>query len=97
LWEFKETLEVYGSKERVLVSFPTGFSKGWPSTVTLHGMDNDGTPWRKEQTWHENAFELELRHFRESILARKRPNTDAASAVDDIALVRDIVLAYLNR
>jgi predicted dehydrogenase len=28
LWDFKETLEVYGSRERVLVSFPTGFSRG---------------------------------------------------------------------
>src|SRR5204862_1538818 len=25
LWDFKETLEVYGSRGRVLVSFPTGF------------------------------------------------------------------------
>ena len=25
LWDFKETLEVYGSRERVLASFPTGF------------------------------------------------------------------------
>lgn len=97
LWEFKETLEVYGSRERVLVSFPTGFSKGLPSTVTLHGMESDRTPWRKELSWHENPFELELRHFRECILAGRRPNTDAASAVEDIALVRDIVLAYLNR
>jgi len=41
LWDFKETLEVYGSSERVLVSFPTGFARGLPSFVTVHGMDAD--------------------------------------------------------
>ncbi len=97
LWEFKETMEVYGSRERVIASFPTGFSKGWPSTVIHHGMDSDRTPWKEERVWHENPFELEVRHFRDSILAGQRPNTDAASAIEDIALVRDIVLAYLNR
>ena len=48
LWAFEETLEVYGSRERVLATFPTGFARGLPSTVTLHGMDADRTPWRKE-------------------------------------------------
>lgn len=97
LWEFKETLEVYGSRERVLASFPTGFSKGAPSTVALHGMEGDRTPWVKQLSWYENSFELELRHFRECIIAGRPPNTDGASAVEDIALVRDIILAYLNR
>ncbi len=96
LWDFKETLEVYGSRERVVVSFPTGFSRGLPSTVTLHGMEGDGTPWRKELSWHDNPFKLELRHFRDCILSGRRPSTDGRDAVHDIALVRDIVLAYLD-
>ena len=50
----EETLEVYGSRERVLASFPTGFARGLPSTVTVHGMDADRTPWRKELSWHDN-------------------------------------------
>ncbi len=97
LWEFKETLEVYGSRERVIVSFPTGFSKGLPTTVTLHGMDGDQHPWRKELSWKEDDFDLELRHFRDCALAGRRPDTDGRSAVADIALVGDIVLAYLRR
>ena len=28
LWDFRETLEVYGDNKRVLVSYPTGFSRG---------------------------------------------------------------------
>lgn len=97
LWEFKQTMEVYGSRERVIASFPTGFSKGAPSSVSLHGMDSDRTPWTKELSWYENAFELELLHFRDSILTGRRPTTDGASAVENIALVRDIILSYLNR
>jgi len=97
LWEFRETLEVYGSRERVLVSFPTGFSRGLPSTVTVHGMDADRISWKRELSWHDNPFKLELRHFRECVLDGKTPITDGRSAVHDIALVRDIVRTYLNK
>jgi predicted dehydrogenase len=97
LWDFRETLEVYGSRERVLATFPTGFARGLPSTVTLHGMDADRTPWRKELSWHDNAFLLELREFRDCVLQGKKVETDGRGAIHDIALVRDIVLAYLKK
>ena len=97
LWDFRETLEVYGSRERVLATFPTGFARGLPSTVTLHGMDADRTPWRKELSWHDNPFLLELREFRKCVLEGATVETDGRSAVHDVALVRDIVLAYLKK
>jgi predicted dehydrogenase len=97
LWDFKETLEVYGSRERVLVSFPTGFARGLPSYVTLHGMDGDGTPWRREYAWHDNPFKLELEHFGECIRTGSPPRTTGRDAVDDIQLVGDIVKTYLRR
>jgi predicted dehydrogenase len=96
LWDFRETLEVYGSRERVLATFPTGFARGLPSTVTLHGMDADRTPWKKEFSWHENPFLVELREFRKCALEGDTVITDGRSAVHDVALVRDIVLAYLK-
>ncbi|HEY3060372.1 MAG TPA: Gfo/Idh/MocA family oxidoreductase [Chloroflexota bacterium] len=91
LWDFKETLEVYGSRERVLVSFPTGFSRGLPSYVTLHGMDADDTPWRREYSWHDNPFKLELRHFGECIRSGQAPRTPGRDAIEDIRLVGEIV------
>lgn len=97
LWDFKETLEVYGSRERVIVSFPTGFARGLPSTVVHHGMEEDGTPWRKELSWHDNPFKIELQHFGECIRSGQSPRTDGRAAVQDIALVREIVLTYLRR
>jgi predicted dehydrogenase len=97
LWEFKETLEVYGSRERVIVSFPTGFARGLPSTVVHHGMEEDGTPWRKELSWHDNPFKIELQHFGDCIRTGQAPRTDGRAAVQDIALVREIVQAYLGR
>ena len=91
LWDFKETVEVYGSRERVLVSFPTGFSRGLPSYVTLHGMEDDGTPWRREYAWHDNPFKLELQHFGECIRTGQQPITPGREAIDDIRLVGEIV------
>ena len=96
LWDFKETLEVYGSRERVLVSFPTGFARGLPSYVTVHGMDADRTPWRREYAWHDNPFKLELQHFGECIRTGRAPLTPGREAVDDIRLVGDIVKTYLR-
>lgn len=96
LWDFRETLEVYGASNRVLVSFPTGFARGLPTDVTIQGMDADRTPWRKALSWHDNPFKLELQHFRDCVLAGKKPDTPGRDAVHDIALVREIVLAYLN-
>jgi predicted dehydrogenase len=97
LWEFKETLEVYGSRQRVLVSFPTGFARGLPSYVTLHGMDDDGTPWRREYAWHDNPFKLELQHFGECIRTGSPAATTGRDAIADIQLVGDIVKTYLRR
>jgi len=96
LWDFKETLEVYGSRERVLVSFPTGFSRGLPSHVTLHGMDGDRTPWRRQYSWHDNPFKLELQHFGACIRAGQQPATPGQQAIADIALVADIVETYMR-
>lgn len=97
LWDFKETLEVYSSTERALVSFPTGFARGLPSIVTLHGMDSDRTPWKQEYQWHDNPFKLELLHFGECIRTGTQPITPGRDAIADIALVGDIVKTYLKR
>lgn len=93
LQTFEETLEVYGSRERVIVSFPTGFSIGLPSTVTQHGMEADGHPWRKDLSWHDNPFKNELIHLRDHLRTGVPLLTPGRDAIADIALVRDIILA----
>jgi predicted dehydrogenase len=97
LWDFKETLEIYGSRDRVLVSFPTGFARGLPSYVTVHGMEADRTPWRKEFAWHDNPFKLELMHFGQCIRTGEQPITPGRQAIADVMLVGDIVQTYLKR
>ena len=81
----------------MIATFPTGFSIGHPSTVTQHGMEADTTPWRKELSWRENAFALELDHFRTCVLTGRQPETPGGDGVQDIALVGDIIRAHLNR
>lgn len=96
LWEFTETLELYGTRERVLVSFPSGFAKTMVSTVRELGADPNGQPWVKQLVYHDNPFKLELQHWRDCVLGGKRPITPADEAVEDIKLVADIVKAYLR-
>ncbi len=92
---FEETLAAYGSRERVRVSFPTGFSIGSPTTVVREGVD-ETQPWREERSWQENPFALELRHLRDCARTGAAPANDGRAAVRDIELVRDLFLTYLG-
>lgn len=98
LWDFKETLEVYGDSKRVLLSYPTGFARGILSTVTVYEIDAHGATHRREPAiaW-ESAFARELRHFHECIAHGAPPRTPVASAREDVRLIIDIVNAYRRR
>ena len=95
LWDFRETLEVYGDDKRVLVSYPTGFSRGILATVTVQGVDENGVTFRREPAidW-ESAFLRELRHFYDCIRNDAACRTPLADARLDIGLIIDIVNAY---
>ena len=97
LWDFKETLEIYGDDKRVLVSYPTGFSRGILSEVTIQGIDNNGTTYTKTPAidW-ESAFVQELRHFHECITTGKECYTSLESARKDIELIINIVKCYVD-
>lgn len=93
LQAFEETLAVYGSRGRVIVRFPTGFSIGLPTEVTLHGMDDDGQPHETRLSWTDNPFREELVHFADCVERRVQPSTPARDAVADVALAAEIVVA----
>jgi predicted dehydrogenase len=95
LWDFRETLEVYGDDKRVIVSYPTGFARGLLSSVTIQGIDANGVTYRTEPAvdW-EAAFVRELRHFHDCIANGTACRTPVESARNDIALIIDIVKRY---
>ena len=93
LWAFEETFAVYGRSERVIISFPTGFSRGLPTTVVVQEPDADDAPARRELTWNENPFKRELDHFHDVVLSGRTPDTPGTELIDHLTLVRDIVRA----
>ena len=95
LWDFKETLEIYGDDKRVIVAYPTGFSRGILSTVSIQGIDSQGTTYRTEPyiDW-ESAFVSELRHFQDCIVNGKKSRTSLDHARKDVGLIIDIIKAY---
>ena len=98
LWDFRETLEVYGDEKRVLISYPTGFARGALSTVTVQEIDARGTSLREEPNidW-ETAFRRELRHFYDCVTQGIPLRTPIQSARDDIKLIIDIIDKYKER
>ena len=98
LWDFKETLEVYGGDRRVLVSYPTGFARGILSTVVLHEIDEAGeTSTRRPAVAWESPFVRELRHFHACITGQEACRTPVDEAKDDIRLIIDITRSYMER
>ncbi|MDE2992109.1 MAG: Gfo/Idh/MocA family oxidoreductase [Chloroflexota bacterium] len=96
LFSFEETLAVYGSRDRVIASFPTGWSRGVPSDVTVQWIDAEGHPAATTRSWQANPFKLELEHFATCIRRGEQPLTPGREAIEHVALVRDIVLAHLE-
>jgi predicted dehydrogenase len=98
LWDFRETLEVYGDSKRVLVAYPTGFSRGILSTVTVQGIDDEGVTYRREPAidW-ESAFVREMRHFNDCIVNGTECRTPVESAKADIGFIIDVVENYKER
>lgn len=96
--EFVETLEVYSDDRGVKLSYPTGFSRGIPSTLEIRGVDDYGHSFRQQPfvDW-EIPFVRELRHFHKCITQGAECRTSLASARYDVALVIDIVKKYLDR
>ena len=96
LWDFHETLEVYGGSKRVIVKFGTGFSRT-VSTLVVQEIEADGRTMRKEPAmdW-ENPFRRELRHFHDSIVNGTPNRSPIEASREDVALVIDITKAYLS-
>ena len=96
LWHFQESLEVYADAKRVLLSYPSGFTRSVLSRVVVEGVDDRGTSYTHEpQIDWDNAFLLELRHFYDCI-ANGAPNrASIASARDDVNLIINIIERYL--
>ena len=80
----------------MIVSYPTGFSRD-VAQVRIHEIGQDGNTFAKEPAvdW-ESPFRRELRHFHDCIVNGKTPRSPLGEAGQDVALVIDIVKAYLD-
>ena len=94
--QLRGTLAVYGSRDRVIASFPTGWSRGIPTDVTVQWIDAEGHPAATTRSWQANPVQAELEHFADCIARGEQPLTPGREAVEHVALVRDIVLAHLE-
>ena len=96
LWDFKQTLEVYSEDKRVILSYPTGFSRRVLTTLVVQGIDAEGNSFYKEPAipW-ESGFTRELRHFHQCITEGIPSRSSIVDARHDTALIIDITKAYI--
>ena len=88
---FRETLEIYGPERGVILSYPTGFSRGLLSEVVIRGVSEQGEPFERRPAvdW-ESPFVAELRHFHACVTKGEVCRTPLAEARHDVQLVVDI-------
>ena len=88
---FRETLEVYGPERGVILSYPTGFSRGLLSEVVIRGVSEEGEPFERRPAvdW-ESPFVAELRHFHACVTKGEACRTPLGEARHDVQLVADI-------
>ena len=91
LWDFRETLEVYGENRRVLLSYCTGFSRRVLSELVVQGIDENGVSYNSKPAipW-ESAFTAELRHFHDCIVNGTECRSSLEDARHDVSLSIDI-------
>ena len=96
LWDFDETLKVYGDSKRLTVSYATGFSKN-QSSLLIQEIDENGVSQRKEPIldW-ESPFRRELRHFHSLLNGKEINRAPLINAKLDISLNIDIIKSYIN-
>ena len=88
---FRETLEVYGADRGVILAYPTGFSRGQPSAVTVRDVDAGGTAVETRPVLGgESPFVAELRHFHGCVTRNETCRTPLAEARHDVQLVVDV-------
>ena len=97
LWDFDETLEIYDDSKRAILSYPTGFSRGQLSEVTIYDIAATGRPNARHPAveW-ENPFVAELRHWHDCIVNGTTCRTPVVDALDDISLIINITQAYVT-
>jgi predicted dehydrogenase len=93
---FQETLEIYSADKGVILSYPTGFSRGQLSCVTVRGIDSAGESFEQHPAvdW-ESPFVAQLRHFHSCVTQGEACRTPLAEARHDVQLVVDITRAGL--
>lgn len=91
---YEETLRFVSPEKRVALVFPSPYLRNLPTKLVVehaHGMEFE----REERVVsYEEAFALELRHFRDCILEEKRPELTEDDAVADAKFIRDLAHGY---
>ena len=96
LWNFKETIEIYGSQKRLILNYPSGFSKGLLSEVTISDItnENESREITPKLDW-ESPFVAELNYFYDTVCGTTGNKNSITNARNDIKLIVSIIENYL--
>jgi len=91
---YHEEIAFVADAGRVRLRFPSPFLRNTPSTVVREGTEAGVRFERVDVVAYEDAFLLELVHFHDCVLAGRTPETPAEDGRADLAVLREIALAW---
>jgi predicted dehydrogenase len=91
---YSEEIGFVADAGRVRLRFPSPFLHNTPSLVVREGTEAGVRFTRDDVVSYEDAFLLELAHLHHCVGGGRQPETSAEDGRADLAVLRDIALAY---
>jgi predicted dehydrogenase len=93
LKNYEETLRFIGPTQRVTLVFPSPYLRHLPTQLIIERAEGDALVVEDHTRSYEEAFRLELHHFRNCVLEGKQPDTPVTEALGDARWIEELVRA----
>jgi predicted dehydrogenase len=91
---YEERLRFVSPKRRVTLTFPSPYLRNQPTKLEVERMDGDALVVEDRVVSHDEAFRIELHHFRERILSGQAPVMSVDEALSDAKWIETIGRSY---
>jgi predicted dehydrogenase len=93
LQNYEESVRFVGNECRVSLVFPSPYLRHFPTVLEVERMDGEHLVVERHTATYEEAFRVELYHFRDCVLGGKAPATGIDDALGDARWIQQLSAA----
>ena len=91
---YEERLRFVSPKRRITLTFPSPYLRHQPTKLDVERMDGETLVVEDRVVSHDEAFRIELHHFRECVLSGRAPAMSVDEALGDAKWIEAIGRSY---